>query len=1287
MAVRTESRGAGKLIVALAAFLALAVGGALFAVLAIEPDTVVQPPEADETAEVTHDDTERESESSDEAARPTAMAGPDGGAAADVAGTLRGVVRLYDSREPVAGLDLSLAAPPPEDDRKERQVLRTTSGPDGVFRFTGLHPGAGYELSGLRDPYAPIDVTGIAVAPGESLNLGTLWLAVPVDLPVEVIDATGAPVPEAEVSVFAAREAEQDLQPWSREGQLRRALAIASAPRPTASATTDKNGHAVVEGLRPDRYHVRATAEGFGADAKPGVIVSPDSGGAAVRLMLLRGHALVGTVLDIEGEPVAEARIVATATTSKRPGIDQWTGESGADGAYALSGLAAGRYQLHLVREGKPTLVAGQVGIPDTKRFDIRLRPTAVLHGTVTNQDGEPIEGAEIVYAPSGGLPLNARTDESGNYRIEEVPAGASQWFGVTAVGYVPWPDPAAPQAGTGESLREGSELRRDIMLEQGADAVLTVRDQDGNPVEGAKARLYMAQMWGGNNRPWEADTDEKGEARMTGLVPGTYLARIEARGLVQEGMPSNWNAFLQSPQAMPAQWRIDIAPESDTTHAHFSLARGGTVSGTVRSQAGEPVAGVRVTVSGEQSEVPVFTDQEGVFRAEAVPASLRAVARVTSTDHPAASSEPFIVEPGKEVKEIEITLTPGGRITGRVRTDDGSPVEGAVVRYVRGKISGSNPWAFRRFDSAGRYPVAEDGSFEITGVAPGSVTVRADAEGWLPAWDADVTVTADQETGGVDLIISGSTAFSGRVEGPGGEPVAGATINANYRGTDQKRAWGFVTGLAGNPSGQSDAEGRFTLSGLKRGKYSLGASAPGFVAANWVETTTGGGEVTLVLKAGERISGVVRDEDGDALGGVPVRAQSANNNNRGRNRWGGQSVYTAPDGSFELADLPEGAYDLTVSANWIWGRDVNVQDAVEQGVRTGRDDVEIQVKKGHLIEGNVTDEDDESVSVGWVSTRYEGQGGGSQRWSRMRSDGSFRVSGLVPGTYTLQAYGSFQPDTLKGVASGSSGVELRVKAGLTVRGVITDPKGLALATNPNIRMRPAGGEKWTGVQSVSPGDGSFTLVGLSEGAMDLQFQASRMAPVVVENVRAGEDSLKIVMQTGQTIKGIAVDVSGNPVRANVNAVQLNVPTGTTASSGWARCNEDGEFEIVGLAPGEYRLLVRASRVAPAILAPVQGGAEGVRAVLTPGETVTGKVVDSNGEPVIGARLQLFVQDGGTTVAWSTSKDDGTFLFEFVPEGGTWNLSGYIRMNGSRVPINRDEPVRSGETDVELTVE
>lgn len=146
-------------------------------------------------------------------------------------------------------------------------------------------------------------------------------------------------------------------------------------------------------------------------------------------------------------------------------------------------------------------------------------------------------------------------------------------------------------------------------------------------------------------------------------------------------------------------------------------------------------------------------------------------------------------------------------------------------------------------------------------------------------------------------------------------------------------------------------------------------------------------------------------------------------------------------------------------------------------------------------------------------------------------------------------------------------------------------------------------------------------------------------------------------------VAGVVVDESTG---AGVRKAEVMLTAGPQARS--ALTDAEGRFRFEALAPGRYTVRVskagfeylegRGAGSKSLIEVSQSGGETGLRYLLRPLGLVTGRVVDSDGDPVIGARLMLLGQARRSgRLAWlpaqssAVSDDRGEFRLFGVPSG------------------------------------
>jgi hypothetical protein len=249
-------------------------------------------------------------------------------------------------------------------------------------------------------------------------------------------------------------------------------------------------------------------------------------------------------------------------------------------------------------------------------------------------------------------------------------------------------------------------------------------------------------------------------------------------------------------------------------------------------------------------------------------------------------------IRPG--TTSVLVELQPARQIRGRAVDDAGQAL--SVFRVNARLHDGTPDWGK---DDRGITATGKDGSFTIDGLHDGPWDVGAEAKGCIPSAKRRVLLPSDIEE--IELVLPRTVQVSGVVVDPSGAPVKGAQVTSKSRADTRT-----VISGRDHSDATADSDGRFTLGDLVPGPRAVSASARGFADSEpaQVELSPGGsnGGLTLRLRLGGRIAGVVVDETGKAVSGSRINVSSPNSRIH-------RNVATEADGRFEVPDLAPGTY------------------------------------------------------------------------------------------------------------------------------------------------------------------------------------------------------------------------------------------------------------------------------------------------------------------------------------------------------------------------------------------
>jgi hypothetical protein len=329
---------------------------------------------------------------------------------------------------------------------------------------------------------------------------------------------------------------------------------------------------------------------------------------------------LEGTVTDGLGAPVEGATVVAR--TNPASGIDRTT-TTGADGHYALHGMAPGDYVV-FVNPPDPYAAEYHPGgvdldfaelvtvAPLTRReVDVTVALGGSIGGIITS-NGAGIDGAEVVVIGGVGDDFGKRTttNAAGGYQVGGLHPGEYTVCFQPPDGYNAIPEcfddaqgnePTTPVPVEAGSLSNGI----DADLAVGARISGEVTSPSGPGVEGATVWALDSGFQGGF-----AETDGTGAYEIVGLATGTYTVSASP----PPGLPLSF-AGHGAPVAATAG--------GVTTGIDIELGESSVITGVVTDHTGDPFAGVAVTaqVGTDGPSFHTSTDETGDYVLSGLPA------------------------------------------------------------------------------------------------------------------------------------------------------------------------------------------------------------------------------------------------------------------------------------------------------------------------------------------------------------------------------------------------------------------------------------------------------------------------------------------------------------------------------------------------------------------------------------------------------------------------------------------------------------------------------------------
>ncbi len=692
--------------------------------------------------------------------------------------------------------------------------------------------------------FAPMTVRGVAVPAGHgAVDLGTLILGPGAVIEGLAVDPRRAPVAGSEVWV-------------ANDARRIDVLAAAVRERGPPAAVTGASGRFALPDLTPGReFHLLFDAPGFVPAAVTGV--RAPAGGVTV--VLEPAVQVSGRVMaaggPVDGAEVSLAQRRGESLESEVLGGGIWTAASDEHGAFTLTDVAPGRFDLSAFARGFVPSPALELEVEEGRDLDgleVVLKLGATLEGWVTEPGGGPVEGAEI----SAGRP-SAISDGEGRYRLEGLPAGPLT---------VRVEHPGYNRLEQEIEVEPGSQ-RADFELAGGYPVTGRVVDEDDLPV--ADVRVELRRDGPRDLRRYRGATGAGGRFRWPRVADGDYHLEAAKAGYVVTRRAGG----------------VKVAGEP-VVDVELVLQRGATVAGRVLGLELDDLA--RLEVRAESDDLPPVRGTvsfDGEYQVvDLQPGDWLVVARLRG---------------GGRQADARVTMPPG---VARVRRDlefGGLALTGLVLRA--GESLPGAELSLNGLDVASRREVSADseGRFRFDDLRPGRYRLGATHPREPIIHNQDLEVLADREI----LIEISTVALSGVVlSAVTSEPIAEALISLRQR-LGNANASLFTVG--------TDASGVFRQARLPPGSYRMRVRADGYEEIERdLDLAAGIEGLEIALRPTDGLDLVVRL----ASGRTPRFVHMAVHDAAGRQIMAESRVPDA-GGHVRFATVPPGTWELRVGA------------------------------------------------------------------------------------------------------------------------------------------------------------------------------------------------------------------------------------------------------------------------------------------------------------------------------------------------------------------------------------
>lgn len=500
----------------------------------------------------------------------------------------------------------------------------------------------------------------------------------------------------------------------------------------------------------------------------------------------------------------------------------------------------------------------------------------AMIRGSVQNERGDSIEGARVVLTESLALAnpfatvdtgnrarYSATSDEDGDFRFPRLPVGVEFVMWVTH-------DEYAPREGFPlRALAEEEQLLQPIVLGSGYRIEGTVRDEAGNPLQGALVKVRMAQVLNYlESDEQEAEERDLGRLREVEVdANGEFYFEHLAEGIYQlEAQLEDFGTGVEN--------AITCMGDEKVQRRELILGTEHRLAGIVRDEEGNPVPGARVAAARTRPR-PIYqaetvADENGAFEMRGLPQGGYGISVVAEGY---ASARMSHVQSNRV--DLEFVMRRKAGVTGRVARPDGTPVKEYTLELFRVNQGTAQYGVTNRIVHVQH----DDGVYLFPDIDRGSYVVLVRAQGYSPTYSSGFYVERELVRD-VNVQVETGGTLRGVVMDPDNRPLPGAVVTLRGRDYNVWHQHSLFGNSVGDPNNvpavsiRTDSKGKFELKDAFPGDHQLEVAHENYLTLYvgvYVQTDRVSPVGDIIMRRGSSIEGVVSQRGGGAAAGASV--------------------------------------------------------------------------------------------------------------------------------------------------------------------------------------------------------------------------------------------------------------------------------------------------------------------------------------------------------------------------------------------------------------------------------